>query len=29
MAVTEPVDPFDLRRFVEAQAPVFETVLRE
>jgi uncharacterized protein (DUF1810 family) len=22
-------DPFDLRRFVEAQAPVFETVLQE
>ncbi|QDB99863.1 DUF1810 domain-containing protein [Mesorhizobium sp. 8] len=27
--MTEPPDPFDLQRFVDAQSPVFETVLRE
>lgn len=27
--MTEPSDPFGLQRFVDAQSPVFETVLRE
>lgn len=26
---SSPDDPFDLQRFVDAQAPVYETVLRE